>query len=285
MNSIVNKLRSKSGASMLIAIVFMMFCLFVGGAVLAAASANGYRVKHLSDQQDFLNQRSACQLLADEIDGAGTVKAKLTVSDIDIRYDPITVLANGSKVPDTSRSTILDHTITFSAQFTETNTMSAVQRIMYETAVLRYLAENEIDLGDSALTVKLEGFYYGPKVGEASNAFGLGDFWCKNSTGYVTEGSIDIYGIPAADGAASDSFTASFASGTGNRLYDFCIGFGAYTQMTVSANAYTSELSVGPITATENLTVNSVSGDWDVTKLSNRITISWDPAYIEKGGA
>ena len=81
MKQIAGKLRSNSGASMVIALVFMMFCLFVGGSVLAAATANGSRVEHLSDQQDYLDQRSAAMLIADEL-RANNANNQLIVHDV-----------------------------------------------------------------------------------------------------------------------------------------------------------------------------------------------------------
>jgi len=56
---------------MLIALVFMLFCVFVGGSVLAAATANGARLKQSAqEEQDYLSARSAAlltetQLLSD----------------------------------------------------------------------------------------------------------------------------------------------------------------------------------------------------------------------------
>ena len=53
---------------MLMAMVFLMFCLFIGGSVLAAATANGSRMAHMvSDQQEYLSQRSALAVIAEMI--------------------------------------------------------------------------------------------------------------------------------------------------------------------------------------------------------------------------
>lgn len=68
MNKIMQKLHSRSGASMLLAMVFIMFCTFIGGTVLAAATANGSRVAKLThSQQAYLSQRSAALVLADQL--------------------------------------------------------------------------------------------------------------------------------------------------------------------------------------------------------------------------
>ena len=83
MLSIKRKLSSKSGASMLLAMVFLMFCLFIGGSVLAAATANGSRVEHLkNDQQAYLSQRSAMLLMADLLTGKNGKELQVMVTDV-----------------------------------------------------------------------------------------------------------------------------------------------------------------------------------------------------------
>ena len=81
MFKIMQKLRSRSGASMLLAMVFMMFCTFVGGTVLAAATANGNRVaQQIHDQQSYLNQRSALLVIADQLKGNSENGLQMTIS-------------------------------------------------------------------------------------------------------------------------------------------------------------------------------------------------------------
>ena len=71
MKSSIKKLRQSKGASLIIALVFMLFCIFVGGSVLASAAANSARLKRtIADDQDYLNVRSAAVLLADEMRGS-----------------------------------------------------------------------------------------------------------------------------------------------------------------------------------------------------------------------
>ena len=50
MNKILRKLRSKAGESMILAMVFMLFCSFVGGSVLASATANAQRVAQAAER-------------------------------------------------------------------------------------------------------------------------------------------------------------------------------------------------------------------------------------------
>ena len=83
MSLIKRKLGSKAGASMLLAMVFLMFCLFIGGSVLAAATANGSRVAHLkNDQQDYLSQRSAMLLMADMLTGEDGKELQVVITDV-----------------------------------------------------------------------------------------------------------------------------------------------------------------------------------------------------------
>lgn len=82
MSLIKRKLGSKAGASMLLALVFLMFCLFIGGSVLAAATANGSRVAHLkNDQQDYLSQRSAMLLMADMLTGEDGKELQVIITE------------------------------------------------------------------------------------------------------------------------------------------------------------------------------------------------------------
>lgn len=306
MNNIKNKLRSKSGASMLIAMVFMLFCLFVGGVVLAAASANGYRVAHLSDQQDFLSQRSAGLLLSDMIDenlSAIGGEHYLAISDVKSVYTPITILEGGGQVVDTSRSTITEHTLTFTAKFSESNPMTPVQRVLYETAVCRYLEEKGLDptnlsQGIASAVPVLKGFYYSD--GSETKPFTLSDFWCQNTATreYTTSGKIDIHGITGVSNTVFTDYTADFNCGSDTRLYDFYVSFGSYTQLSVSANAYFSERNIGPVEGITNKSFNTVThnadgstttgvsaGDWQVSTTTSKTTIRWEDSYIEKGGA
>ena len=67
MNKIQQKLRSRAGASMILARMFMMFCAFIGGTVLASATANAQRVAQMAEQQDFLLERSAALMASDQL--------------------------------------------------------------------------------------------------------------------------------------------------------------------------------------------------------------------------
>jgi len=70
MRSVREKLHSSSGASLALALVFLLFCLMVGAVVLTAAASNVGRIRHQKDsQQDYLTVSSAARLLREELEG------------------------------------------------------------------------------------------------------------------------------------------------------------------------------------------------------------------------
>ena len=65
------KLHNEKGASVVLALIFFLVCLMVGGVVLTAASANAGRFSHLrADEQDYFLLSSAASLLHDDLSGA-----------------------------------------------------------------------------------------------------------------------------------------------------------------------------------------------------------------------
>lgn len=123
------KLSSKAGASMLLAMVFLMFCMFIGGSVLAAATANGSRVEHLkNDQQDYLSQRSAMLLMADMLTGQDGKELQVTITD--------------SKV---TSATDTIHNVTFSAANLGTTTNSLQELLFYTIITQEYPDRDDID--------------------------------------------------------------------------------------------------------------------------------------------
>lgn len=64
------KLHSDSGASLIIALIFFLLALIVGGVMLTSASANAGRLSHLEEeQQAYLTTSSAARLLREVLDG------------------------------------------------------------------------------------------------------------------------------------------------------------------------------------------------------------------------
>lgn len=288
MSKLQRKLRSRTGASMLLALVFLLFCSFIGGSVLVSATANAYRVAQVAEQQDFLNQRSAALLLGDELQLEPGQQFRLSVVDAYRTTKEVTV-GNGGTVQETGNA-VTERIITFQLTTNDTD-VTEMQRLMLEATVWRYLRENAAD-EEKATKVELIGF---------PGASGLGDFWFAYSGVSVTGNTVSvsstdntpIKGAMTVTGSASTvampSYTANFSSGKGTELYDFHVDFGDLSQLRLTMNAFSG--TSDPITvnapATEGYLpgTNSGTGYIKVTTVSTQTSISWDDPKVEKGGA
>lgn len=68
MKACITKLRSRRGASLILAAVYFLICAFVGGTVLAAASSGGAHLKNRrAQEQSYQIARSAAQLIQSEL--------------------------------------------------------------------------------------------------------------------------------------------------------------------------------------------------------------------------
>ena len=276
MNLIKNKLHSKRGASLLIAMVYLIFAVFIGGSVLAAASANGYRIEHLSDQQDYLNQRSAALLLAEKMD-VGTYSS----ISLDARYSTTTsqsvMIDPFGRVTVTSDDVEVTNGLSFKINYN--GKVDALHRVMFEVAILRYIEQNDL----SSMTPTFQDFVYdnGTASGEIINS--LDQFWTLDRESCT--GSIHITGIK--DGETFTDYTARYTSGKNDRLYDFIIDFGEFSQITVtmSGNSGTRPQRGTPEYKDSNKPIGS---EYEyatrmVTEVERTI-ISWDAPVINKGG-
>jgi hypothetical protein len=76
------KLKNSSGASMVIALIFLLISLVLGAIILSAASANHGRFSHIrAQQQDYLTTSSAADLMRAEIQGLTFIGARQFVHD------------------------------------------------------------------------------------------------------------------------------------------------------------------------------------------------------------
>lgn len=291
MNKILRKLRSKAGESMILAMVFMLFCVFIGGSVLASATANAYRVEHLSDQQDYLSQRSAAKLISDELEGSSNKKLRLTVADVDLLARKV-VVGNGGVISYTGE-THTERTVTFKAP--SGLVMTPFQRLVFETTVAKYLEENNLApsqmpaTGKTTVVVELEGFQYRKIKSDGStevvNITSVNDFWLKDNDAQKlkTSGQLELTGTM---NLGITHIPTDFESCGGERLYDFAVSFGDYSQMTLALSASKGEkhpVELTRITPYSNgSTVNWTEAE--VTTYTRQPVISWDYPLIEKGG-
>lgn len=146
MKSMKQKLSSKSGASMLLALVFLLFCLMVGGSVLSAASANGSRAARKKvDQQAYLSQRSATLLLADMLKSTDDSAMQLTIKDVN---------DNGTR------------TVTFMVHGKAGIQKSAIQRVIYDLAVRDYFLEKGLDSSKTSMFSYVNFLFAGAPAGQ-----------------------------------------------------------------------------------------------------------------------
>ena len=281
MKFLSRKLRQKNGSSMLIAMVFMLFCVFVGGSVLTAATANGSRVARLSQQQDFLNQRSAALLVADELrDPDGFTMNMMIYDDTSVATE-IEVGNGGVIVDKPGGQVITSRTITF--RLPDGTSLTPFQRVMAELTVWRYCRDNDVQ---DRKIVKLINFPI-PSVMESGKC-PMDYLWLKFDliSGNPKEGSVTT-AVKNSMNAPIADFQARYSIGTGAEdLYDFSVDFGASSQLQVRRNAISS---TNPPLHTEIIT------DWTyalgskfparVKTDAKTVVVSWQQPMIEKGGA
>lgn len=284
---IKEKLRSSKGASLIIALVFMLFCAMVGSAVLAAATANGGRIAALkSDQQEYLNQRSAATLLSDELQ---INRPKLTVEKKEVVRTTYTVSDGGVLTPTGSTTT---KTINFKVNG---NVATQLQRILFESAILRYLQANDMD--DYAVTIS--GFTVAGANGSAGTEISsISDFRLYDSVKGKNQDpectlTVDLSKGSVGAGTPVTNFSARVGcvgpapqNSDANKTvapYTFNVSFvddaKLYLRMyaaTGSPNEYTYETQDPGSSSTELVKVKTTT---------TTQTISWDPPEILKGAA
>ena len=276
MKIILRKLRSRSGASMIMAMVFMLFCAFVGGSVLASATANAYRVAHLEEQQAFLMERSAALLLSDELQLESDEQFRLSVADSVRSIQEVTV-GNGGVVRPTETPPRKERVISFQLTTNDAD-VTEMQRLMLETTVWRYLLENA---AGEAYTLELVNFPDG--VTRPDQFYFVRDIPTGEVTDYTIEGSMQVTGTASA--VSLPAYTANFSSGRENNIYDFYVDFGELSQLKLTMNAYSGTSNPIEVKSPASEDSTSSTGYVQITTQVTQTTISWDDPMIEKGGA
>ena len=289
-NMLRRKLRSKSGASMILALVFLLFCSFVGGSVLTSATANAYRLEHLSDQQDFLNQRSAALLVSDLMQQENEEFLQLKVTDAVHNIQEVTV-GNGGVVTLTGKST-KQRVITFEV-FTNDSTINPMQQLMLETSVWRYLREYA---SGQQYTDNIVLYNFPNDLDNKSDFLFQYPVPQTESDDYKIEGSLNVTATSVSEGVTIPNYEARFSVGRESDIYDFYVDFGEASLMKLTMRA--SNGTTNPITvegAPAEYNGGTLKNDADgteykpanvlITTTSTQTTISWRDPLIEKGGA
>lgn len=88
MGAVKQKLKSKRGASIILALVFFLICAVVGSIVLASASSNAGRLSHMRDeQQAYLTVSSAAKLVREELEGQRYTVVATSVDEVAPIYE------------------------------------------------------------------------------------------------------------------------------------------------------------------------------------------------------
>ena len=280
MNKIQQKLRSRAGASMILAMMFMMFCAFIGGTVLASATANAQRVAQMAEQQDFLLERSAALMASDQLQLQSGKYLRLSIKDEISVIQEAGEVAPGSgtivPLPDGYKTEV--RSISFQV-LTNAN-LTPMHRLMLEATVWRYL--DEYDPEETAVSLSFVGF---PDGVTATNQFQFQPVIQEHNI----EGALNVSSTATGTTVSIPDYIAYFSSGRDQDLFDFFVHFGENSQVRMTMNAYSGTGS--PITVPDPPTTGSVPGDpppsgyIQVTRTSTTTTISWENPLVEKGGA
>lgn len=283
MNKLQKKLRSRVGATMVLAMVFMLFCSFIGGSVLASATANAQRVAQMAEQQDFLLERSAALLVSDQLQLDGGKYLQLIIVDQDRTIQAVVVGQDGSVTPIPGK-TAEDRVITF--QVHTTATLTDMHQLMLESAVWRYLRENAY--GENPI-IEFKNFPDGiTKTDQFLFKYPLSGVAADD---YLIEGSLTVTSSNFSHGSTVTSiptYTANFSIGRGLHAYDFFVDFGVDSQLKMTMNAFSGKTEPVPVVhppCEDNTGYFENNADIQITAVTTQTTISWQNPLIEKGGA
>ena len=297
MSKLQRKLRSRTGASMILALLFLMFCSFVGSSVLVSATANAYRVKLYGEQQDFLDQRSAALLLSDELQVPEGQRFRLYVLDAfktinEHKY----VEQNNTTVP-TGRYDE-ERVITFQLLTDANAQVTELQQLMLQTTIWRYLRNNAagepctvVIKDKNGATMNLDSFWYSfPTVSITGNVVTIPEESTTTVGGTISVNAQlnqNVSGISSLP-SYSGYYYSCGESKVADDQFDFVIDFGSESQLKLVMDGYsgTSEpITVEGIPTYGQISQPNPENYIQVTTTSTQTLISWEDPTIEKGGA
>lgn len=260
MNVPFQKLHSRRGATLIIALVFFLLCSFVGSTVLAAATANSGRLgAQQSAKQIYLSQRSAALLMQSGLMLSEGAKNALTVTNETTTTTVITTLSGGG----TTQTSTTSYRLAFAAP----SNVQALHRVLYEAAVRSYLAKNTIS---ESSPMDFTNFEFGGT--QAS----LSDFCpaAGSCSVQLNEG-----------GAMTDEVLANYTCASGASPYAFTFSF-SDSATGVSQISLFLKATVTP-GEMRTVTDSSVLGNTrtEVKKDTQTTVITWGDPVIRKGGA
>ena len=279
MNSLRKKLGNCQGVSMIIAMVFMLICLFVGGVVLTTATVNSYRMKHKPRQQEFLDQRSAATLIADELDTGSDKPMRLLIHEYGKKYQSVTVQKDGTVVVDPDAAVKSRQSIVFEVEMPDGMEMTALQRTVFETAILNFLRQNSMKPG-GLVSISFKNFNYeGTDIADCSTMWLQPSeaFWNDPANKDPAGGSVNLESTDNVIPKFSTNFRSESRDGW---KYDYVADFGAYSQLEVRMYASVGK-NKNP--AVEEIVEVSGGKHQKVTTNDKLTVISWTEPMIVKG--
>ncbi len=293
------KLRSKAGVSMLIALLFLMFCVFIGGTVLAAATANGRRVEQLASQQEQLISRSTAMLLGDELQLDPDESLRIKVLDVDKTIYEIQATDGHYELLSTAPVRKREVTFTVDIHLNAGHKLKPLQRLQIEAAILRYIQEHPSDDQSLQPDIKIVGFIVdGVEITK-------NDFWLKTDLNGNVEGSLQVEATH--DTVDIPGFDLTVSCGSGDDCYDLLLATEGTASVRVRLRAYDNTVPT-PGPAASELPENPTSltqlpeGSYEVfpegysavhrdcnmlyviTHEQYNVAIGWEDPLVEKGG-
>lgn len=248
--AIFKKLHSKRGASLLLALLFMLVCLTVGAVVLTAAATNAGRIqRNRLEQQDYLAVASAAELVKADMDGAKFV---------------------GEYEEKRTETVVLDYG-------TDENGNTIVTGSHIEPGGPFYSPSDETGMYDSDTLEKIESdlsalYYAGTPLSDGSTL---------EDMDYPLEfGAIDMPDIPKVTGNLTVSKADDFGSGL--RQYAIWVKLSADRDSTFSN---TTTMKFTPQVKSTEVTTVEVSGHVTTYTTTYTTTVTWDAPVVLKGAA
>lgn len=129
MKRIKTKLHDRSGASIIIALVYLLICAFVGGTVLAAATANsGHIGERANSTQSYMAQRSAALIFKDELTPAS---GQITLTANTVITDTVVTQSSGSSTHTTDTKYVMSVPDGFKSE--------GLRRLIFDPAAKMYI--------------------------------------------------------------------------------------------------------------------------------------------------
>ena len=160
MKRIRSKLNSSQGVSIIIALVFMLICMFVGGIVLTSATVNAGRMKNIERNKMFMDHRSAAMLLADKLRTKDGEALKLEFIVTKTSEHDVLISPKGQVVvkPENAKSdTSIEYTFKLSHDIRDTTVVSPLQKIVVDSAIKFLIAHEGINTELDNCNIEING--------------------------------------------------------------------------------------------------------------------------------